>query len=583
MIIYDLSEAGKYNTDEQRNESKPNDNKILNISQEQIINLQKSDYYCKALLCYLRYELLPDKPEFRQWVLKMAPYAIIKNGMIGLMSKGEFKIMAPLALRETLMHLSHDNQLSGHTNWQRPLARLNDWFWENMETDMKSYCQNCVKCQQNNIPAGGYTKMALGKLPEVRKFNDRAHADLIGPFVNSGQLNYKYCLVITDAYSGYVKIIPLENKMAETVAKGIYNGWICHFSCPLTLTTDAGSEFTAGIMKELCKMVGCELTYASTEHAMGNGMVERQMRNLLSFLRKFIDGNPSNWSSLIDPLMASLNTSINTVRLKTPFELCFGYPPTLPTNLISKKYDESYDGFHQLVYNHFKLQEEIKRNKELAYERHKRYYDSKINQHFFKENDVVFLKCTSREMKLMPRWIGPLRVVKVKSNDNILMKHIVTGKVYSAHSNRIKMGRYDHQLTFPTGLENKEKRREENDEGEVFASHDLLPDANALPTRTGVKEYVQRDYNVEVGSHLKSGGDCQLGNEFNSPGLPMRKEVIKERDATNVHDDSKEWKGPLTRSRGKILLSEGRNLSTVMPHFNSILQLVNWQNSLKIT
>ena len=168
------------------------------------------------------------------------------------------------------------------------MQKLEDWYWTDMETDVKFYVRSCEKCNLNNPPSGGYTKMEMGKLPETHKFNERIHYDLLGPLPVSSEAKFKYLLICVDAYSSYVRTIPLEDKSAQTVSKAIFRGWICNFSIPLTVTTDAGSEFNSAVFKELCNILGCKLTFSSIEHAMSNGAAERQVRNVISYMRKLI-------------------------------------------------------------------------------------------------------------------------------------------------------------------------------------------------------------------------------------------------------------------------------------------------------
>ncbi len=48
-----------------------------------------------------------------------------------------------------------------------------------------------------------------------------------------------------DAFTKYVKFVPLPNKEAATVAEAIFDKWFCHFGMPLDLVTDEGKEFCA--------------------------------------------------------------------------------------------------------------------------------------------------------------------------------------------------------------------------------------------------------------------------------------------------------------------------------------------------
>ena len=568
---------------------------LIDISENQIIGLQKEDYYVKALICYMKWGKLPDKPEFRQWVLRMYPKAKMMGGMVGIMVGSTFKILAPLNLRQTLLQLAHDHPLSGHFNWIKSMDKLKNWHWEGMAKEVEIYCKSCVKCNQNNPPAGGFTKMNLGKLPDVNKFNMRIHADLLGPLVSSGEEDYKYCLVITDAYSTFVRIIPLVNKSAQEVSKGLFQGWISTFSVPLSVTVDAGAEFKASITKELCKIMGSNITYSSVEHPMSNGMAERQMRNILSYIRKYINNNPNSWSSFLPSLMSALNTSLHTDKLVTPYELVFGYRPVGPANFNVRKYDYSEGGLSQLIKKHFELFQKVIIDKEKAYSRHKKQYEKNINAQNFSPNDIVYLKAPSRGMKLLPRYIGPLRVIALGINDNITMQHMLTGKTFHAHSNRVKFGSYKQQA-FPDSSShaaaysnNLNGRAEGNSEVRTQSTpnSDQWEEGTAdnnLYERMGTNLQRMADGHRPTTLPVAGGNRVGVGvgtrrpiydpsHFLHSRSADDAKNALSNREAfkgptPNVHNDTEAKQnfpeGPMTRARKKELMLRDSGLAGIL-------------------
>ena len=504
---------------ENMDELENSNQKLINISQEQIIEMQKQDHYIKALVCFIKYGLVPDNINLRKWVQEMAGITRIQNAIVGIWVDNKFKILTPLNLRETLMHMAHDHKLAGHQNSRKTSNRLEDWYWPNKNSDIVKYCTSCIVCAKNNPPPS-YTKMALGKLPEVHRFNMRIHIDLIGPYPASGDLNYKYCLVISDAYSSFIKIVPIINKTTEEVCKALLNGWISQYSIPSHITLDAGSEFTSKLFKELSTTLGCELRYSSVAHPMSNGQVERANRNIITYIRKFIDNNHKEWSNLMNNVMFALNTSLHSDKFYTPYELVYGQKPTLNTNIIVPQMNYNEGEFAQLLDNHWKLQKEVQKYKEEAYIRHKQAYDKNIREKEFPLGAVVYLKAEQRGnmfRKFQPRWMGPLRVIQRKDQDNILLEHLITGKRYSAHCNRLKLGKLRQQVSRET--DQKEVEREENREKEELE---------------GEKEDIENQNNTETSIENPVG-----------PNWNIVKQMQK-----NLEQN---LEGPLTRSRRKQL------------------------------
>ena len=53
---------------------------------------------------------------------------------------------------------------------------------------------------------------------------------------------------MSDAFSKWLEFVPIPDKSAETVAKGIYETWMCRNSLMDILVTDNGKEFKNKVM-----------------------------------------------------------------------------------------------------------------------------------------------------------------------------------------------------------------------------------------------------------------------------------------------------------------------------------------------
>jgi hypothetical protein len=86
----------------------------LNATSDQIYSMEKDNKYVNALVCYFKFEKLPDSSTLRAFVLKLANRAFFRLGIVGILQHGEFLTLAPLVLRPTLLSLAHNDCLSGH-------------------------------------------------------------------------------------------------------------------------------------------------------------------------------------------------------------------------------------------------------------------------------------------------------------------------------------------------------------------------------------------------------------------------------------------------------------------------------------
>ena len=61
-------------------------------------------------------------------------------------------------------------------------------------------------------------------------------------------------LVVTDAFTKYVQLVAIPNKEAATMAKDIFEHWICRFGVPLEIVTDQGKEFTGQMSEDVANI-----------------------------------------------------------------------------------------------------------------------------------------------------------------------------------------------------------------------------------------------------------------------------------------------------------------------------------------
>ena len=95
-------------------------------------------------------------------------------------------------------------------------------FWPTMGQDVTEFIKNCDSCQRAQRPL---KHAELNPWPPCHKPNEQVHIDLFGPL--QGDPTYKYVTVITCAFTNWTEVVPIKNKEAITVAKAVFEEWIC--------------------------------------------------------------------------------------------------------------------------------------------------------------------------------------------------------------------------------------------------------------------------------------------------------------------------------------------------------------------
>jgi hypothetical protein len=95
--------------------------------------------------------------------------------------------------------------------------------------------------------------------------------DFIGQIHPSSSKGHCFMLVATDYFTKWTKVIPLNNMTHKEVIEFITEHIIHRFGFPQTLTTDQGTSFTSGQVREFADSYKIKLLNSSSYYAQANG------------------------------------------------------------------------------------------------------------------------------------------------------------------------------------------------------------------------------------------------------------------------------------------------------------------------
>ena len=419
---------------------------IFSISQDdrfsRIRELQKFDEKCDAIKRFLQNNILPQKEHLQTTVMAFASKCFLRDGILWFVpfrsNKEKAVLFTPFSLQKKILQDAHGKPLTGHWGIERTVQRIEqNYFWPTLTRDVTEFIKRCKECQ---LAARPPPPANLTPWRQTSQPNERVHIDLYGAL--QGDPIFKYVAVITCAFTKWVEVIPLPNKEAPTVAKAVFEEWICRRGVMNLLVSDGGKEFANAILEELCVLMKCDKHVISPYHPMANGQVERFNRDMRKYLLTILN-ETSDWVSFLKPLQFAHNSALNKSTNFTPHYLTFLQHPRLPDTLDSKKviYNESYstEAFKRMQYAH-RL---VYQNNEEARKAYTAHYNKKIRARQFEIGDEVLVifpvspKIANR--KLSPIWKGPFKIINILPNNVFEIKLTPRSKTQKVHVNRCRL------------------------------------------------------------------------------------------------------------------------------------------------
>eukprot|EP01034_Spumella_vulgaris_P022164 gene22164-28272_t len=262
------------------------------------------------------------------------------------------QLIVPRSLVDKVIWGMHDQM--GHPGRHRTTETMKlRYFWPGMYTDVLEYCKGCRYCllrKANNQVA----KVPIMSYDFSERPNSRVHFDTAGPFPLAKNGGY-YILVLKDALTKWVTLIPAHAKDMYTVQKQYLEHWTSKFGAPDVLISDRGGEFHNVMAKQLAELWGVRKIATTPRNPRSDGLVENQMRTIKDMLQSYIHSNQQDWDDYLPLVAQAYNTTCNSATGFSPYFLMFGRE----MNMASEGHLEQMEveDFHEMVRRTKEVQE----------------------------------------------------------------------------------------------------------------------------------------------------------------------------------------------------------------------------------
>ncbi len=258
-----------------------------------------------------------------------------------------------------------------------------------------------------------------------------------------------------DHFSKWPEVIPLRNIESITIARAIYDQWICHYGIMKRLHSDGASNVHGSVIKELSTLLGIGKSQSSRLHPQGDGLSEAMVKQAKSCIQKQVDQYERNWDFHLQAAVYAIRSSISSSTKVSPAEMILGDKLSLPTQLLATNSPEHL--LQPTTKHHIKQAQQfatdlglgLKRtfdivNQTLSESRTnmKLQYDKSTTKHHYKVDDTVMLWKPTPKTGIsrcwQPKWSGPWKIVRLVGDVNCQLMNTANKLSPVVHVNQLK-------------------------------------------------------------------------------------------------------------------------------------------------
>lgn len=231
----------------------------------------------------------------------------------------------------------------GHIGAEKLLHILEDSGRnKNTRRLVEKITRECKRCRthkkgSNKTPGKFYSHLKADKPFEI------VCIDILGPldvsqFKHSFKTDKINLLCMTDVYTRFTEVEPIENLSSQVVTAAFKKCWLKQNPCPKVVITDQGRQFISKEFKKLLRKKKIKHKTTSAYNPAENGIVERTNGKILNAIRTY---NGSSFKNCLNIIWQSVNLQKVRTTGFSPYEIK-NKKTFLGTDLISKEIITKY-------------------------------------------------------------------------------------------------------------------------------------------------------------------------------------------------------------------------------------------------
>ncbi|XP_019056297.1 PREDICTED: LOW QUALITY PROTEIN: uncharacterized protein LOC109116034 [Tarenaya hassleriana] len=236
------------------------------------------------------------------------------------------------SLRDLLVREAHSGGLMGHFGVAKTLIVLQEHFyWPHLKRDVERICARCIVCKKAKSrlqPHSLYSPLPIPSHP----WTDTSMDFVLGlPRTRTGRDSI---FVVVDRFSKMAHFISChKTDDASHIASLFFKDIVRLHGMPRTIVSDRDAKFWSYFWKTLWSKLGTKLLFSTTCHPQTDGQTEVVNHILSTLFRSLVKKNLKSWEDCLPHLEFAYNRSVHSATKFSPFEIVYGFNPLTPLDL----------------------------------------------------------------------------------------------------------------------------------------------------------------------------------------------------------------------------------------------------------
>jgi hypothetical protein len=290
------------------------------------------------------------------------------------------------------------------------------FWWKSLAGDVAGFVSTCVACQGNKArrhkPYG-----LLQPLPVLEKPWHTVTFDFIVKLPKMSRGNDSIC-VFVDKLTQLVHFVACKEEVSAKEFAELYVDHVFHLrGVSREFITNRDPRFTSAFWQEVTVLLGTRTVMSSSFHPQTDGQTERVNQTLDTYLRHFVSVGLNDWDTLLSRAEFAHNAAVNETIRTASFKLTYAYHPRTPVGEVVEVVNPASADFVERLQSSLSF---ARKCLIAAQQRQKALADKNRNEKTLKVDNKVLLstkyfnlKHNEKSCKLLPKWIGPFKVVQV--------------------------------------------------------------------------------------------------------------------------------------------------------------------------